>query len=386
MQLSTGSVLSIPVVTHPEGFPRRMPLSMPQNPQIAVIVPAFNAERTIARTLESVCGQTFRDIEIVVVNDGSTDGTKPIVADFAARDPRIRMISQANLGVGAARNAGVRNTNAPFVAPIDADDIWHPTKIEKQLQRMIRNEGIGVVYAWSRVINDEDHVYRSQFTVRATGRVFGLMIQTNFIGNGSSPLIRRHLLEQIGGYDTSLHARGAQGCEDWKAQLLLAEICDYDVVPEFLIGYRRSGRTMSSDTDMMARSRQLVLDDMKQLHGRVPPAISRSIDAGSLWSEARSLLRRGFPMKAASKAGQALRLDPWGTVISAVEAVEVKYAVTVRQSEIVKGPFAAISPHDAGWVGSGYGFRRKERRAAANASAPDSKWEAAVTRLPSSSS
>jgi hypothetical protein len=381
LQLSTGSVLGIPIVTYPEGFSNPLSLSMAQKPQIAVIVPAYNAERTIARTLESVANQTFRDIEIAVVNDGSTDGTASEVAKFAAQDARVKMVSQGNLGVAAARNSGVRNTSAPFVAPIDADDVWHPTKLEKQFDRMIRDENVGLVYAWYRLIDVDDNVYRSQFTVRATGRVFPLMIQTNFIGNGSSPLIRRQLLERVGCYDTSLHARDAQGCEDWKMQLLLAEICEFDLVPEFLIGYRRSDGNMSSNTAMMARSKQLVLDEMRQRHAPLPPDIIRSISASALWREAGYLVRHGQPVNAMAKAAQAMRLDPFGTLISAVEAAEAKTVVALRQVELVNGPFATISPHDAGWVGRGYGLRRKQRRACSMAAIRDVSAETTATRL-----
>ena len=102
---------------------------------VGVIVPMFNAERTIEATLESVCGQTHRALDIVVIDDGSTDASPSIVAAHADRDPRIRLVQQPNLGVAAARNLGAASTDAEFLAFIDADDLWAPSKIALQLQR-----------------------------------------------------------------------------------------------------------------------------------------------------------------------------------------------------------------------------------------------------------
>src|SRR5215510_7071243 len=93
----------------------------------------FNSERTISATLKSICDQTHRNLDIVVVDDGSTDGSAAAVADWRARDPRVRLVQQANAGVAAARNAGAAATTASFLSFIDADDLWAPTKVEHQL-------------------------------------------------------------------------------------------------------------------------------------------------------------------------------------------------------------------------------------------------------------
>jgi len=107
-------------------FPAGLPL-------VSVIIPALNAEATIGETLHSALAQTYRAIEIIVVDDGSSDSTARIVAALAARDPRLRLIRTANGGISRARNTGIAASAGSFVAPLDADDLWHPEKIACQV-------------------------------------------------------------------------------------------------------------------------------------------------------------------------------------------------------------------------------------------------------------
>src|SRR5260221_625524 len=126
---------------------------------VGVVVPMHNAERTIAATLTSICAQTHRSLDIVVVDDGSTDGSTAIVDAWRRRDPRVRVVQQANAGVAAARNAGATAARASLLAFIDADDLWAPTKIACQLAAL--GEGgpeAGLAYCWFASINQQDRV------------------------------------------------------------------------------------------------------------------------------------------------------------------------------------------------------------------------------------
>ena len=109
-----------------------------QTPLVGVVVPAYNAAATLDETLRSVRAQTHRALEIIVVDDGSLDDTAAIARRHAAEDERVRVLCQANAGVAAARNAGWQSSRADLIAFIDADDLWAPTKIERQLQALAR--------------------------------------------------------------------------------------------------------------------------------------------------------------------------------------------------------------------------------------------------------
>ena len=121
---------------------------------VSVIVPAYNAAATIGETLRSALAQTYPQLEVLVVDDGSTDATADIVRSFVARDPRVRLLQQANAGVAAARNLAIAQSRGAYVAPLDADDLWHPQKIALQLEALRRGgPRVGVVYCWWRVID-----------------------------------------------------------------------------------------------------------------------------------------------------------------------------------------------------------------------------------------
>lgn len=236
-------------------------------PLVTVVVPARNAADTIHETLVSVRSQTYRNLEVIVVDDGSTDDTAGIVARHARMDPRMRLVSQANSGVAAARNRGVIEGRGEFIAPIDADDLWRPTKIARQMKVMLdRGPGVGLVYTWHAVIDRHGRVLATGFPSPAQGRVLETLLRRNFVGNGSSPLMRRQAILEAGGYDTRLRAKAAEGCEDLKLYLKIAERYEFAVVRDYLTGYRRLPGNMSSDHLQMLRSSDLVLAEFLQAY------------------------------------------------------------------------------------------------------------------------
>lgn len=102
---------------------------------VSVIIPTYNSEKYIAATLESVIGQTYCDLEVLIMNDGSQDRTAEIVQEYALRDPRIKLVNLVeNRGVSAARNKGVEMASGEWIAYLDSDDLWKPNKVEKQLR------------------------------------------------------------------------------------------------------------------------------------------------------------------------------------------------------------------------------------------------------------
>ena len=254
---------------------------------MSVVIPAYNAEATVRRTLESAASQTHRNIEIIIVDDGSTDSTADIVSQFASIDPRATVLRQGNLGVAAARNSGMNHASGDYIAPLDADDIWHPTKIEKQLRVIERRSSIGLVYTWYRIIDEADRVIETPAPALARGHVFTWLIVENFIGNASSPLIRKSILEQSGGYDISLRAAGAEGAEDLRMQFDIASLAEVDFVPEYLVGYRRSSGAMSAKYQTMLRSQYLVLKHIRQHWPTLPRKLFR-------WSEGEAAAYYGM--------------------------------------------------------------------------------------------
>jgi glycosyltransferase involved in cell wall biosynthesis len=237
----------------------------PQQPLVSVIVPAFNAAATLAETLRSVAAQTYRELEIVIVDDGSTDATPAIAEAFCAAEPRARLIRKANGGVASARNRGIAEARGAWVAPVDADDLWHPAKIERQVAAALAApERPGFVYCWFRVIDDQSRIIGAGERWRVEGRALGRLAFRNVVGNGSALLLSRAAALAAGGYDESLRARGAEGCEDVSLQLKVARRQGVALVPEYLVGYRFQPGSMSRNAAAMARSWELAHDQVRQ--------------------------------------------------------------------------------------------------------------------------
>lgn len=248
-------------------------------PLVSVVVPAWNAERTLRDTLVSVAAQSHSNLEILIVDDGSTDSTASVARDFCAGEPRARLIRRENGGVAAARNSGIFEAKGEWIAPIDADDLWHSTKIEKQIAvALASTESLGFVYCWHRLIDSEGRVTGSGPSWTLSGHAYAQLAYLNAVENGSALLVSRDALVRVGGYDESLRAGGAQGCEDVMIQLRIARRHPIAVVPEYLVGHRRHGDNMSGDFDQMVRSWRLVYREVAQQNS-VPKSLLRWVDA-----------------------------------------------------------------------------------------------------------
>jgi glycosyltransferase involved in cell wall biosynthesis len=259
---------------------------------VSVIIPAYNAEATIDATLKSVRLQTHRNLEIIVVDDGSVDRTNSIAMAHSYADDRVRVIAQDNSGVAAARNKGWQAATSTLIAFIDADDVWATSKIQRQLELILKGgEKVGLVYTWYCEIDEHNQILRRPVQQTARGKVLDLLLLGNLIGNGSSVLVRRQVLQAVGGFDSALREGGAHGCEDYLLYFRIAAISEFDVIPEYLTGYRVLGPRMSSDRPRMLRSWLMVAEEMNICF----PERSTLIDLGMEYY-VRSLLIDAFAL------------------------------------------------------------------------------------------
>lgn len=209
-------------------------------PIISVIIPAYNAEKTIKETIDSVLNQTFTDFELIVINDGSEDSTLDIVSSIP--DPRIKVFSYSNSGPQKSRNRGLEKASGEYIALLDSDDLWTQDKLEAQLQALQENPDVLVAYSWTDYIDEfGDFLYPGSH-VTETGDVYAKLLVKNFLENGSNPLICRDALTKIGGFDESL-----LGSQDWDLYLRLASQYNFTAVPRSQILYRLSSHSISSN-------------------------------------------------------------------------------------------------------------------------------------------
>lgn len=282
----------------------------PNLPLVSVIIPAYNAEPFIEETLKSVLAQTYPAIEVLVVDDGSQDRTPEIVEKIGKKDARIQLLKQPNAGVAAARNLGIQKSRGEYIAPIDADDIWYPENIEKQVQCMLEGgEEVGVVYSWTVDLDEKGLLTGGFRSFAIEGDVYATLICHNFIGNASASLIRRSCLEKVGVYDKTLKERNAQGCEDWDLYLRIAELYQFRAVAEFSIGYRRMYNTMSTNYKTMAKSQSLMLQATKQRHPEIPDFLHRLSTSNFLLYLGHQSSRNGDDRTALFWLFQALKTE-----------------------------------------------------------------------------
>ncbi len=186
-------------------------------PVVSVIVPAYNAEAWIARAVDSALDQTFRDLEVIVCDDGSTDGTGRLLEAY--RDPRLRVLRHENRGRGAARNAAMAAARGRYLALLDADDWWLPEKLAGDVAVLEASAGPALVYANLHVVDRDGQIARTmnnRHVVAHTGDVFALLLQRNFVPT-STIVLPRETAGRAGPFDESLVR-----CQDWEWLLRVA--------------------------------------------------------------------------------------------------------------------------------------------------------------------
>jgi glycosyltransferase involved in cell wall biosynthesis len=225
--------------------------------RVTVAIPAYNAAATLDETLASVRRQSYPELEIFVVDDGSTDATAAIVRRHAEVDARVTLIMTANGGVSAARNEVLDRATGALFATVDADDLWHPDKVACQIECMRDRSGCVVLnYTWFAYIDAKGRIL-STAEPSEEGDVVPRMCRGNLIGNGSSPIMLTRILREVGGWDVSL--RG--GNEDYKTFFSLAERGNFSVVRSYMVGYRQTRDSRSSKTQRMLSSYDQVVDE-----------------------------------------------------------------------------------------------------------------------------
>jgi glycosyltransferase involved in cell wall biosynthesis len=206
-----------------------------QSPAVSVLMPVHNAERWLREALDSVLWQSLGCIELIAVDDGSTDGSVAMLESAARADGRVRLLRQPHQGLIAALNLGLVEARAPLLARLDADDIAHPTRLQQQAAFLAEHPEVGVVGAWALEIDAGGHVRGRRTPEVAPAALKQVLARNNPIIH-SAVMARTDLLRQLGGYRAAF-----QTAEDYDLWLRASEVAQIANLPAFLVSYRVHG-------------------------------------------------------------------------------------------------------------------------------------------------
>ena len=222
-------------------------------PAVSVVIPAYNAEVTLPSTLESVLDQTFKDLEVLVIDDGSTDRT-PKIARSAGHT--VRCIVQENRGVSAARNRGIEAARGRYIALLDADDVWHRDKLTKQLPVLEDHADVMGAYVGVVRVSAEGEMLENLPAREFDDLSRSLLLHSSVIPTSpSSLLLRREVFELVGLFDPAFSQ-----CADWDFLIRASLKVQLAPVDEPLVRYRTAIGNMSSDIALLERDTFGVLD------------------------------------------------------------------------------------------------------------------------------
>jgi len=245
------------------------------NPSVSVIMPVYNVEKYVAKSILSVLKQTYTDFELVIVIDGSTDCSEQICRTFF--DHRIRIVVQKNRGLAGARNTGIRESKGDYIAFIDSDDLWHPEKLSEHVTHLNNEPDVGISYCMSELIDDND----AKLGVIQSPKLYQISFEDilcrNPIGNGSAPVIKREVFKHIEFeryykgvkepcyFDESF--RQSEDIECW-LRMVCKSTYRFEGIPQVLTLYRANSGGLSANLKQQYKSWNRVIDKISKLAPR----------------------------------------------------------------------------------------------------------------------
>jgi len=223
-------------------------------PKVSVVIPAYNAIAYLPESVESAINQTFTDLEVLIIDDGSSDQTVEWASQIT--DPRVKLISQKNKGLSGARNTGIAHAQGEYVALLDADDIWEPTKLEKQVRCLEDDPAVGLVDTWAVLVDEQGKSTGEVIGSSTEGNVWQRLVEFQTVCCcGSTSLIRRSCFETVGVFDQDLRF-----FEDLDIFIRIAAHYSFAFVKEPLIRYRQHPNNMSKNCQGMLEAFRTIIE------------------------------------------------------------------------------------------------------------------------------
>lgn len=288
---------------------------MSSAPRLSVVSPMYNSGKYLALTIESILAQTFGDIELVLSDDGSSDDTLTIAEQYAAKDPRVKVVRNPHLGIVATRNSGLSATDprSEFITFFDSDDLWAPNAAETLLTALEKNPQAPAAHCVCCCVDmngvrfpldDHPENMRNRKAViagkvlpipRTAATSFGALLIENYVTTPGTSMIRRSALEAVGKFEAE-----TEPCDDWDMNLRLARLGDFVFVDEILLNWRRHSLAISNVSKrwrtayMATRKRTIAAPENTPEQRSLARAALRTEIIGLQRQAVREILRGGF--------------------------------------------------------------------------------------------
>jgi glycosyltransferase involved in cell wall biosynthesis len=279
-----------------------------------VVIPAYNSAGTVAAAITSALRQSVSDVEVIVVDDGSTDGTAEAARSIA--DERVEVLSQPNGGAAAARNTGIRAARGQYVALLDADDLWVPWKLERQLAVFAERPEVRAVQSGAYFVDGALRLLSERPCSPSRDALLETLLFQNMPNNMSTLIIAREMFERMGLFDTSLEI-----LEEWDMAIKVARHCNLVSIEDPLSLYRVHPGNRSRNLDIHIEPGFQVLDRLFA-EPSLPPHIR---------ARRRAIYARFFLMLSggALKVGRWTACGYWGARALATDPTVVGYIIAM---------------------------------------------------------
>lgn len=234
---------------------------MPNAPRLSIVSPMYNSGKYLAATIESILAQSMGDLELILSDDGSTDDTLKIADDFAARDPRVRVVRNPHRGIVATRNSGLAATDSrsEFITLFDSDDLWEKHAAATLIAALDSNPQAPAAHGVCRCVDsdgvpipndDREELTRNRYAIagrkvvalpRTAPTSFGALLIENYITTPGNSMIRRTAFDAVGNF-----AAGIEPCDDWDMNLRISRLGDFVFIDELLLSWRRHSTSISN--------------------------------------------------------------------------------------------------------------------------------------------
>jgi glycosyltransferase involved in cell wall biosynthesis len=237
-------------------------------PEVSTIVPTFNRAHMVEKAINSVLSQTYQDLELIVVDDGSVDETSRLLSKI--NDDRVIYIRhEKQKGAAEARNTGVAASRGRFLAFLDDDDEWLPDKLELQMEVFAKQPEIGMVYTGYFYVNAESKEIFREFRPKVRGMLDDRLLMENCVGTTSTAVVRRECFEGVGGFDVQLRSS-----QDWDLWIRIARGYAIEFIPRPLVKFLNHDLRITHNMSSKIQGKERLLEKISPLIENKPKILS----------------------------------------------------------------------------------------------------------------